>query len=1333
MASVKTMSAGEEDFLLRRIKLKVNGQDYVVGSGIPPWTTLIGFLRETVKLAGTKVLCWEGGCGACTIVATVPDQETAGKFKTFSVNACQILVYSCAGWSIETIEHLGDRHKGYHSLQKALSGFYGTQCGYCSPGMIMTMYGQLKASGALTASQVEHSLDGNLCRCTGYRPILDAFKSLAEDASQQLKDKLADIEDAYKAHCPETGSACKRSCSGCTKGSDSCSGSSQNEDVTQPEDFKLTVGAIQWYRPVSIQGIKNILKKVTPNEKVCIVVGNTGQGVYKDDGPYTTYINSNSVKELYSITIGSPLTMGANVSLSRVIEVFKHMAISYPGYQYLKTFQSHWELVANVSVRNIGSWAGNLMLKHKHPEFPSDIFLTLLLANAQLTLCHADSLTTTQIDLEQFLQTDMSRGIILSVTLPPMPENVKVQTFKISPRTVNAHAHVNACFKMKLDPVDVKILEKPFLLFGGINADFIHAEQTEAYLVGKYLTEVVTVVEAAKILANEMTPDAKPQDASPQYRKSLAQSLFYKAVVGFLGDKVSGDIRSAAAILERPLSSGQQGFDMNEDTWPVGKGVPKVESTTQISGEAAYLDDVPPLHNELHGAFVQSSFANAKIKSIDASEALKIPGVVSFVAAADIPGRNSFIVNAGARPDPVFVEEQVKYAGQALGLIVADQRATALRAAKQVIVEYEDIKKPILTIKEALQQGRSKIVMSEPYIFGNPEDALNAAKHKVTGEQQQGSQFHFTMEALAGRVTPTEDGYDVLSTSQWPTETQSAVAQVLNVPAHSINLAVRRIGGGFGGKISRQNIVVSAAAVAAEKLKRPVRIVLDLQTHMSLVGWREPYMSKYEVGFDDDGKFEALKVDMITDVGHVANEASVSGLGVRLQNTYYIPNVLFRPIMVKTNTAANTWCRTPGTVEAIATIENVIENVASYLKKDPLDVRLINMVAPNVPRLLTPPHARNVVNDDILPLLIQKSMYQERKEEIKIFNQENVWKKRGMSIVPLWYGYNYPSVFRYGIQVSIYEHDGTVAVSHGGIEMGQGINTKVAQVVAYKLGIPLEKVIIKAADTMVGANSIVTGGSFGSDLCAHGAKVACEALRQRIDVVRAKMKNPSWVQLIRKCHKNDVDICERYWTAGKEHPDSYDIWGACCLEVEIDVLTGQYLIRRVDIIEDCGRSMNPYIDIGQVEGAFIMGLGLYTSEIVKYDTNTGQKLSNSTWEYKPPTALDIPVDLRVTLLPNASNPHGVLGSKATGEPAACFSYVVVTALRAAITAFRAANENEAWFDMDTPITVEKVHQLCGVQPEQFKLSTSTDEFLDDFCLISKDQVYAEVATFCPVN
>lgn len=1292
------------DSITTGVSFTINGKVYEVGSDVAPWTRLVDFLREKAQLPGTKVLCREAGCGLCNVVVTVPDQEKPRATKTYSVQSCQALVYACDGWDIETVENLGDRFDGYHPLQTALHGFAGTQCGYCSPGIIMTMYGQMK-NGPLTVSQVEKSLDGNLCRCTGYRPILDAFKSLAVDAGEGLKAKLVDIEEAYKG-------SCKNACANCDK-SGKCKTRVGNQSVET--SFKMTASGVHWYNPKTIEDVYSAIKELNQYDKFRIVVGNTGAGVFKNDGPYQAYISTHGIPDLYEVSFGEPLSLGANVSLTRCMEAFKDMASTDPGYAHLGEVAKHWQYVANVSVRNAGSWAGNLMMKHLHQGFQSDIFLTLLAADAELTLGSADNGEETFVSLEQFLETDMSRKVILKVTLPPLPPDTKLRTFKITPRAVNAHAYVNACFRMRLNPDDgFRVTEKPVIVLGGINSEFIHASQTESYLADKRLNENETVQEAVRLLGEEVNPDSHYADASPEYRRSLSQSLLFKTIVGFLGDQVSNKVRSAGPNILRPISSGEQSFDMNEDTWPVGEAVPKLESATQISGEARYLDDIPALPGELHAAFVLTTVANAKIKSIDTEEALKLPGVVSWVSKEDIPGQNSYVVLAGAfspvhsGPDPVFVEDRVNYAGQPVGAIVAENRDTAVRAAKMVIVEYEDVRKPILTIKDAKEAGKSATVMEDCHL-GDFAKAYEESPHQLTGELSMGSQFHLAMEPHAARVVPTEDGYDVYCTTQWPTETQATTAAVLNVPVNNINVTVRRLGGGYGSKISRQHVVSAAAAIAARKLKRPVRFVADLNTHMTYAGWREPYHAAYEVGFDDEGKIQALKVDMTTDAGHVANEHSVAFLAGTIQSTYHVPNIVYNGYIVRTDTAANTYCRTPGHVEATATIENIMEHVAHFLKKDPLEIREINMDPAGVPRLMAAPFERNVAAEDIFPLLKQKASLEERTREVEEFNAENKWKKRGLSVIPLWYGFDYYEAFRFGIQVAIYERDGTVAISHGGVEMGQGINTKVAQVAAYTLRIPLEHIVIKATDTMVGANSIVTGGSFGSDLCAHGVKKAAAALRQRLDVVEAKMKEengkePTWVELVQKAFASDVDLSERYWTVKNEHPERYDIWGATCLEVEVDVLSGVYMIRRADIIEDCGRSLSPYVDIGQIEGSFVMGLGLFTSELVKFNPETGQKLSNGTWEYKPPTAHDIPVDMRLTLLPNAKSAKGVLGSKATGEPPLCMSYAVVSALRQAIASFRGDNGLTDWFVMDTPVTVEKVHQLCDVRPEQFQLS-----------------------------
>ncbi|XP_063615205.1 uncharacterized protein LOC134788260 [Penaeus indicus] len=1284
------------------VQLIINGSPYTIDAKISPTTKLVDFLRTTAGLTGTKALCREGGCGACTVVATVPDPENEGLSKSFSIQSCQQLVYACNGWSIETVEHLGDRYNGYHPIQQSLAGFYGTQCGYCSPGMVMTMYGQQKSSGSLTAAQVEKSLDGNLCRCTGYRPILEAFKALADDGAQTLKDKLVDIEDAFKTTCPKTGKCCTGSCS------------SKKTAAVPAKEREITVQGVRWFYPTSLVSLYSILDQLTEGEKVRIVGGNTGQGVYKNDGPFDVYIDARNVPEFH--TVGeSPgeVTLGANVSLKRAIEAFEQAA-GNSGFQHLQELAKHWRVVANVAVRNVGSIAGNLMMKHAHPEFPSDIFLTLLAADAQLAIGNSQDASVVDVSLEDFLLTDMKKKVVVAVKLPSLAADVQIRSFKITPRAVNAHAYVNAAFRFQVDENDGFLVKsKPSVLYGGINPTFIHATNTEEFLNGRRLTEQGLLTEAAGILATEVLPDSLPQDSSPAYRLSLTQSLLYKAVISIVGSEASLQNQSGATLIERPVSSSKQTFDENPEMWPVGKPVLKVESIMQVAGEAAFTNDKPTQPHELHGVFIQSSVGSADIVSIDTSEALNLPGVVAVVTAADIPGVNDFVAEAGTEAEQVFASGKVIYAGQGIGLVIAETHEIASQASEMVRVEYANAQKPILTIKDALDSGNVQPDYNlltgkrEPVVVGDVEAGFRASPHVIEGEFDMGFQFHFPLEPMTALVMPIEDGYDVVVTSIWPAEVQSSIAQVLGIDANSINTAVRRVGGSFGGKISRAHMVSTAAAVGAWKTHRPVRVALDLKTFITLIGGRDPFYSKYKVGFDDFGKLESVDLDIVSDSGCSANEAS-AGLGAAfVSNVYYSPNWLLKPFVVTTNTPSNTFMRSPGIFQGIVTIESIMDHIAHYLGRDPLEVREVNLAPAGAERPSADPIVRNVFQEDILPLLKESAEYELRLAEVEAFNQANRWRKRGIAIMPMCFNLGYPD-FRYGVLVNIYSHDGTVSIAHGGIEMGQGLNTKAVQVASYILGVPVAKIKVKATSTTTNANSSHQGATVCSDIVLLGVKKACENLRARLDSARKKLGEEGkgdvgWAELVRICKSSDVDLSERIWTKMAEYPNAYDIWGGSCAEVEVDVLTGQYLIRRVDLIEDCGKSLSPYMDIGQIEGAFVMGLGFCTSEKVKFNSETGEKLSNGTWEYKPPSALDIPVDLRVTILPNSSNTSGVLRAKATGEPPLNLAFAVVMALRKAISAARAHRSRVEWYKIDTPLTVEQIQQLCLVDPQDFSV------------------------------
>ncbi|KAF2353566.1 CO dehydrogenase flavoprotein C-terminal [Trinorchestia longiramus] len=1097
----------------------LNGKEHKVSPDrVPVDTRLVDYLRYHVHATGTKVMCREGGCGACIVVASAPDLDKGAR-RVFSVQACQLLVYACNDWEIQTIEYLGDRYSGYHRIQQALAGFYGTQCGYCSPGMCMTMYGETQRKGALTAQQVEEALDGNICRCTGYRPILDAFKSLALDATPKLKTQLADIEEAYKSKCPRTGELCAGKlsdgdCRGLTKptaASDNCSSlnnssvsylpsiisslflSSEPTDLTADSRLGVSDSTARWFYPVSGKGVMNALRLATPQDNVLLVAGNTGSGVFKNDGPYTMFISLDKVPEMQKVTqTSTSLKVGARVPLSTCIDAFRAAASgpsSLRGYAHLNQIADHWQVVANTAVRNNGSWAGNLMLKNRHNDFPSDVFLTLSVCDATLLIGNAVTGKPEHLKVIDFPAYDMTKKVIVGMSIPPMPANTQIRTFKITPRAVNAHAYVNTAMRLPLN-AEFMVTSTPTLLFGGLGGHFVSASKTEQFLVGKRLSEERVVQEAARRLADEAVPAVDPHQGSVEYRQSLVQSLFYKAVVSILRDRVSRELRSAGEKLKRGLNSGQQDFDANSDTWPIGQAIPKIESLIQVSGEAEYGDDVPLLPGELHGQFVVSHYADARIDRVDASQALSLPGVVDFVTAADIAGKNSYYAQGLSllpKPDILFAVERTIYHSQPIGLVVAEDRDTAHAAAKLVTVSYSDIKKPVLHAKDALKHNRVRECVGGD---GKPYEGIHLhassmsadqikMTHQIKGEMEVNTQYHFPMELVIARAIPIEDGYDIVCSTQFPNETQSAVAAVLNVPANSINLSVRRLGGAFGVKISRCNLAACAVAVAAAKTRRPVRVFMDLQTSMAAMGWREPYYATYDVTVDSTGKFKKVNVQMYSNTGHVDNESSIATAALALHNVYDSPVWKVVPKNLTTDCAANTWCRAPGHPESIAIVETIIEHVAAQLNMDPLAVREINLLPDS------PDKGPNVFKNSILPLLKEKADIDRRKRRVAQFNKENRWRKRGLSVTPLRYDFPFIPYFRYTALVAIYAHDGTVAISHGGIEMGQGINTKVAQVAAAILGVPMDLIKIKPTNTVIGANSMVTGGSYGTDTVCH--------------------------------------------------------------------------------------------------------------------------------------------------------------------------------------------------------------------------------------------------------
>ncbi|XP_062703177.1 uncharacterized protein LOC109421858 [Aedes albopictus] len=1212
-------------------------------------------------------MCLEGGCGACTVYVERQD-PVSGEKDSISVNSCLLLVFACHGLEITTIEGIGNRKDGYHPLQKQLAEFNGSQCGMCSPGMVMTMYGLMKSKqGKVSAEEVENAFGGNLCRCTGYRPILEAFKSFAATSEELCED----IEDFVKI-CPSRGGACIAKC--------------KSRDEKNPIRILFGDGR-EWHKVYSLQEVLNILNQIGDRPYI-LVCGNTANGVYRRNDNIQVFIDCNSVLELHEISISDDtILVGANITLTKFMKVLADASNSNQQFYYCKELIKHLELVAHPLVRNVGSIAGNLSLKNQHREFPSDISLLLEAVGAKLTTVNAQSNQKTEESVVQYIFSSAQKKVIRSISLPPLDPKVYVlRTFKIMARAQNALAYMNAAFLVKFD-TSRTIINETRICFGNISASFTRAEQTERFLTGKTLFSNNSLQAAIKPLNDELKPDWILPESSAEYRKNLAIALFYKFVLTIAPmDSVKSLYRSGATVLDRPLSSGHQSYDTYNKYWPLTKYIPKVEGLAQCAGEAEYINDIHPFPNELFAAFVVATVPLSNVAQIDPTQALKMKGVVGCFTAKDIPGANSFTPQSLGFPEveEVLCSGRVLYYGQPIAIIVAESHMIANRAANLVEVTYEKRREDVrlrLKTDDGVPSQETFEMVGEEYSASDVDDAV-----KVIGRMELLGQSHFPLEKQTCICVPQESGMDVYPSAQWMGVTQLAIAQVLNLPQSRINIFIRRLGGAFGSKVSRQGLTACGAALAAHLTNRPVRFYLTMEADMQLIGKRLDCISDYDVHVDDNGRVLKLTNYFAHNYGSSFNEPIGKSFILIFPNCY--ENKTWKVIgkMVQTDTPKKTWCRAPASTEAIATVETIMEHIAHATRKDPLEVRLANMPKDSKMRTL-------------IPEFLNRIEFSSRRISIQSFNENNRWKKRGIAWIPMKFQTDFHGI--YYAMVSINIGDGSVVVTHGGIEMGQGINTKVTQVIAFTLGIPLDMVSVKPSNTWTAANSDPSVASITSESVCYAASEACKILLERMKPQRQKYPDAPWFQLVQICYVASVDLSANFMFKATDVLP-YFIWSLCSAEIEVDILTGNILIRQIDVQEDTGESMSPGIDIGQIEGAITMGLGYHLAEELIYDARNGKLLTDRTVNYKILGAKDIPVDFRINFLKGSSNPCGVLRSKSTSEPPLNLSVVVLFALR---NALRSANIDaglpDEWIPLGTASTPEKIFLKSGNKTEQY--------------------------------
>ncbi|XP_022729336.1 indole-3-acetaldehyde oxidase-like isoform X1 [Durio zibethinus] len=1340
----------------------VNGQRFEL-SNVDPSTTLLEFLRSQTPFKSVKLSCGEGGCGACVVLLSKYD-PVLDQVEDFTVSSCLTLLCSVNGCSITTAEGVGNSKGGFHPIQERFAGFHASQCGFCTPGMCVSFFSALVNAdktnrpeprpgfSKLTVSEAEKAIAGNLCRCTGYRPIADACKSFAADV---------DMEDLglnsfwKKGESDEVKLSRLPSYNNCTANS------------KFPEFLKMEIRAgaglvsegHRWYGPTSVEQLQSLLEMDEDNggTSMKIVVGNTGTGYYKELRCYERYIDLKYIPELSIIRKDQTgIEIGAAVTISRAIKALReeNEYEFHRGQMVFKRIADHMEKIATAFVRNSGSVGGNLIMAQRK-QFPSDIATILLSVGTLVNIMTGQKLE--KLTLEEFLEMPPlhSKSVLLSIKIPCWESRNKdtssetdtkllFETYRASPRPLgNALPYLNAAFLAEISLCSNStgfMLNNCQLAFGAYGTKHsIKATKVEEFLTGKVLS-VGVLYDAIKFLGTTITPE--DGISSPAYRSSL--------VVGFLFEFLSPLIDTPAEIsngwltgyncakwfidsklkqnngqfdeikLPTLLSSAKQVIQSSKEYHPVGEAIPKTGAAIQASGEAVYVDDIPSPSNCLHGAFIYSTEPLARLKGIKFNPGWSPDGVAALITVKDIPGENVGCVTVFGN-EPLYADEVAQCAGDRIAFVVADTQKHADLAANLAVIDYdkENLEPPILSVEEAVERCSFLEVPSLlcPEQVGDFSKGMAEADHQIlSAKLKLGSQYYFYMETQTALAVPDEDNCIVVYTSnQSPEFTHDTIAKCLGIPGHNVRVIMRRVGGGFGGKAIKSIPVATACALAAYKLQRPVRIYMNRKTDMIMAGGRHPMKITYSVGFKSNGKITALKLDILIDAGVYPDVSIIMPKAmVGTLKKYDWGALSFDIKLCKTNLPSRSAMRAPGEVQASFITEAIIEHVASTLSIDVDSVRNINLHTYNSLEFFYKSNAGEPFEytlPSIWDKLATSSSFYNRTEMIKEFNRSNKWRKRGISRVPT---VHEVVVSPNPGKVSILR-DGSIVVEVGGVELGQGLWTKVKQMTAYGLSLIqcggtdelVEKVRVIQADTLSLIQGGMTSGSTTSESSCEAVRLCCNVLVERLTALRERllkqMGSIEWETLIMQAYMNSVNLSASSLFIPGISSRAYLNYGAAVSEVEINLLTGETTILQTDLIYDCGQSLNPAVDLGQIEGAYVQGIGFFMLE--EYPTNSdGLVISKGTWTYKIPTVDTIPRQFNVEILNSGHHQNRVLSSKASGEPPLtlavsvhCATMAAIREARLQLASWSGQKESDSTFQyLKVPATMPVVKELCGL-------------------------------------
>jgi xanthine dehydrogenase molybdopterin binding subunit/xanthine dehydrogenase small subunit len=1195
--------------------------------------SLLTYLRANGH-TGSKEGCAEGDCGACTVA--IVERTASGQPTYRAINSCIALLPMVADREIVTVEGIGSR-EALHPVQSAMVKNYGSQCGYCTPGFIASMFEGYYRDDIRDTAQINDQLNGNLCRCTGYRPIRDAF-------AEAKRMRPAHTDDVFQIRL--------------------------SREVAALPAVDYTARDEAFHRPTTLAELVALRAALPQADLIC---GATEIGVYinKAGRSFPTLIATDGVPELSRITkTAETLVVGGAASLTALEESLDG---EFPSlHKMLLVFASR-------PIRNRASLAGNLVTASPI----GDMAPVLLSLDADVRIVGPNRDRT--VPLAEFFtgyrKTVLAADeLVLEIRIPRPRSQRLVQSYKVSKRRELDIAIVAAGFVLERDAAN--LVTHVRLAYGGVGPTPVRATATEAFLVGKPWT-AETVLAAQPILANEFTPIDDVR-SGVEFRKGLIASLFEKF---WLGED------EAPPTFEH----GTPYPDPSDDA----KGLKHESAIGHVTGTAIYVDDQARRRPMLDMWPVMSKHAHAILEAVDITAARAMPGVVCILTAADVPGQND--VGAIRKDEPMLAAGEVHYHGQLIAVVVGESLEQCKAAANAVEVTYAAAP-ALLSIASAVA---AESYHTQPHVIrrGDCDAALRASVHTLSGELHVGGQEHFYLEAQAAWAElGDDDDIFVCSSTQHPAEIQSVVSHVLDIPRNKVVVEAPRMGGGFGGKETQGNGWAALVALAATRTRRPVRIQLDRDVDMTVTGKRHPFFGRYEIGFDDDGRLTAAKVALVSDGGWALDlsESILDRALFHLDNSYYIPAVHFTGRVARTNHVSHTAFRGFGGPQGMVIIEEILDRIARQLRLPPETVRARNLYRGDGESNTT--HYGQSLGDNRLPMmwdqLVRDAKLEERRADIAAWNAAHPHVKRGIAITPVKFGISFTASFlnQAGALVLVYR-DGSVQVNHGGTEMGQGLSTKMRGVAMRDLGVSMDQVRVMKTRTNTIPNTSATAASSGADLNGAAVKNACDQLRERLipvaiellgggidpatlvfaaDRVSSGARSVAFADVAERAYVTQVSLSANgfYRTPGlaydksKGHgiPFFYYAYGVAVSEVEVDGLSGMKRVLRVDILQDVGDSLNPNVDRGQIEGAFVQGMGWLTGEELKWD-KTGRLLSHSASTYQIPSIGDAPAELHVTLLEKAAQPGVIHGSKAVGEPPLMLAISVREAIRDAIAQF----------------------------------------------------------------